>query len=101
MLEPCEYITAWVTKYALTRGIFKVRGQVYPKRPKLFEYKPRKAACSHHLLACAYGTEWHRTEEAALARGNKLRELKIAALKRQLDILENMTFTIQDRTDER
>jgi len=100
MFEPCEYITAWVTKYALTRGIFKVRGQVYPKRPKLFEYKPRKAAYNH-LMAYAYGTEWHRTEEAALARGNKLRELKIAALKRQLDILENMTFTIQDRTDER
>ena len=100
MFEPCEYITAWVTKYALTRGIFKVRGMVPAKRLKLFEYKPSKAIYAHSRSR-AYGSEWHRTEEAALARANDLRELKIAALKRQLDRLENMTFTIQDRTNER
>ena len=38
------------------------------------------------------GKEWHRTKEAALVRAEKMRQKKIASLKKQIEKLERMKF---------
>jgi len=89
-----ENITAWVTKYALTSGIHKVSGEVrHETSSKMLRYI--KTSSGRHY-SFARGNEWHRTPEAALERAEKMREAKIAALKKSLAKLEVKTFSVEE-----
>lgn len=78
-----ERITAWITKYALTKGIQEVEGKTdgdgYLSYGK-YDY--------NH----AFRKEWYRTREAAIKRAEEMRLKKIASLKKQLKKLEKMRF---------
>lgn len=82
-------IKAWVTKYALTDGIFVVDGKV---SDGYLLYLGHESV----LTSFAYDDDWHRTKEAALARAEQMRMKKIAALRKQLAKLEAMVFVAPD-----
>lgn len=83
-------VTAWVTKYALTLGILKVKGQhCLSIDPGFLSYFP---------YGDAHGNDWHLSEQAALDRAEEMRLAKIATLKKQIAKLEKMQFKIEDRT---
>jgi hypothetical protein len=77
-------ITIWVTKYALTKGIYSVSAEI----------KGGMAVSGDRYPACFHGDgrEWHRTESGAHRRADRMRTDKIAALRKQIAKLEAMKF---------
>ena len=77
----------WITKYALTSGIFDVEA----------EQCVNIDAVSYMLPDCyrqyAYSGNWHKTFEAAVQRAEEMRAKKIASLKKQIEKLEKLRFT--------
>ena len=78
----------WITKYALSQGIFAVEGD--PVGDGLF----RPAGEWHHYHG--EGKEWHRTLESAVARAEEMRKAKIASLAKQIRKLDKLTFSTDD-----
>ena len=77
----------WITRYALTDGILDTDAKV------CFD-----ADATGNMISCdrgyfhGDGRDWHRTKEAALVRAEKMRQKKIASLKKQIEKLERMKF---------
>lgn len=80
----------YVTKYALTQGIFTLEGMVNTEvRPDGTMFCPDK---SEGYQMSMFKPDWHETWEEALAHAEKMREKKIASLRKQMAKLEGMTF---------
>lgn len=79
----------WITKYALTRGIFEAeveerdRGMV-----RLVDHRP----VGYGILFHAEGRDWHRTLESALARCEVMREAKLKSLEKSSAKLRKLDF---------
>lgn len=77
---------AWITKYALTTGIFEITAEITEDG----------AAYDMHTSIPTFfhgeGREWHRTKESAIAKAEEMRKKKIASLKKQIEKLEGMKF---------
>lgn len=76
---------AYITKYALTKGILEKEAE----------------ECGNGMIATrekwnAYfhgeGKEWHRTKEEAIKRAEEMRKKKICSLEKQIEKLERMKF---------
>ena len=82
-------ITVWITKYALTTGIQVQEAEVFTTG--MICVRPEHP---HSLPVYYHGEskDWHRTEDAAKAAAEKMRVKKIAALKKQIEKLQDMTF---------
>ena len=76
----------WITKYALSRGIFEMDAERQSEDGKSV-YGKAWEQCYH-----GQGVEWHKTKAAAIARAKEMRKKKIASLKKQIEKLENMKF---------
>lgn len=86
-MEQDEHITAWVTTWALTRGILRVNGRV------CHNISSKMLSFGQH--GCAHGKDWHRTPAAAVARAQEMRKDKIASLRKSIKKLESMTFFVE------
>lgn len=80
---PC----VWITKYALTQGIFTIKnardcGDGVVGDPTSLAY--------YHVE----GRDWHRSESAAIARAEKMRRDKIASLTKSIAELKAMVFEV-------
>lgn len=76
----------WITKYALTTGIFEMTAEIT---------EHGSAYDMHSSFPTYYhgeGKEWHKTKESAIARAEEMRHKKIASLKKQIEKLEGMKF---------
>jgi len=84
-----DEVEAYVTKYALTQGILKVRG-----RPAKIQggYGFKFLRDGEFISRVARRHEWHRTETEAKRRAQQLRDAEIKRLKRQLRDLREMQF---------
>jgi hypothetical protein len=79
----------WITKYALTQGIYDVEGEVCTGQIDMFVQKN----CG--MISCYYhgeGKEWHRTRRAAVATAKEMRDRKIASIQKKIAKLKAMTF---------
>lgn len=76
----------WITKYALTKGIFEC--EVEP----CFNINPNMVA-GRGLHEYFHGNDWHRTREAAVIRANEMRAVKIKSLQKSLAKLQAKVFT--------
>lgn len=83
----------WVTKYALTQGIFQIEGGIHFERTSMFcqdgSGHPEAIDSAYH----SEGREWHRTEESAKLKAEAMRRAKIKALKKQIAKLGTLRFT--------
>lgn len=78
----------WITKYLFSQGILEREAEeengnftgmitVHGPRPEYYHCE---------------GRDWHRTKGSAVRRANEMVRIKIATLKKQLEILENLKF---------
>lgn len=79
-----ELIKAWVTKFALTKGIEVVDAEVcHDVNSNMIVYNKNQYA---------HGNDWHRSLEDALARAEIMRSAKIESHKKSILKLESMKF---------
>ena len=76
-----DTIEAYVTKYALTTGVYKVRGNVYPRDIG----KPRQAFLAGAVWIAP--ADWHVTEADAIERVKGMVAAKRKALAKQIEAL--------------
>ena len=77
-------LTAWISKYALTIGIFSVKAE--DCRDGVIRDLTTSVPCYYHK------SDWHMTREEAIKQGEKMRVKKIASIKKQLKKLDEMKF---------
>ena len=82
----------WISKYALSEGIFAAEGEIDQKYPGMVIIRRRQFDEYFH----GEGLQWHRTPEAAIYRAKTMRIAKIASLKRQIAKLEKLEFEAFD-----
>ena len=83
-----ERIKVWVTRYALTDGIWIGEADIYAESPNMIGFYREKPIG----LLYVFGNDWHRTEEAAIRRAEEMRTRKIASLRKQIAKLEALKF---------
>ena len=76
----------WITKYALTKGIFKADAEL----------------CGLDIISASWdngtrcnnfaGEEWWNTKKQAIEKAEEMRSKKIESLKKQIKKLEEMRF---------
>jgi hypothetical protein len=91
-----KIITAWITKYALTKGIIESEveecGNV---AGELGGMVALRRAGSLDQYFHGEGKEWHRTYEAALKKADEMRQAKIKSLQKQIAKLQGVEFKEQ------
>lgn len=80
----------WVTKYALTSGIF-----VRPDAEISEDGRMATVRSGPRLPEHYHGNDWHPTEQAALAHAERMRANKIESLKKQIGKLEALRFGVK------
>ena len=81
---------AYITKYALTRGILEAEVvdcfDVSVNMVK--EIRPLSAGGGLYF----HNDDWHRTREEAVKKAERMRALKMFSLQKQIDKLKKMKF---------
>jgi hypothetical protein len=78
----------WITKYALTTGVFEVADAELFANDSAVTWKSKEGYSQY-----AHGKDWHRTREDAFTRAEEMRVKKIAALEASIKRLRALTFT--------
>lgn len=86
---------AWITKYALTQGILGIDAKECGSNGMIEDTDRSHGPFNYYH---GEGRDWHRTEEAALARAEQMRQDKLVSLRKQITKLERMTITFKDTT---
>jgi uncharacterized membrane protein len=77
---------AWITKYAISEGIYEIDARVCsPVSQTMIEHVGKSNIYFHN-------DDWHRTRESAVARAEEMRKAKIASLRKQIAKLEKKVF---------
>lgn len=82
-------VTMWITKYALTKGIFSCRGRI-TEHGNYFSTIGVRDSCFH--IFERVGKEVFPTREEALARAEEKRQAKLRSLEKQLKKVKAMEF---------
>lgn len=78
----------WITKYALTQGIFEIEAEECGMGfPGMIQTKEEHPSYYHEE-----GKDWHRNKESAVKRAEEMRQKKISSLRKKLEKLEKMKF---------
>lgn len=89
----------YVTKYALTSGLMTFESIDYEVKSGTNMLRPKAhVPFGFRHFFHVEGKEWHRTEEAAIARAEEMRVAKIASLKRQMAKLEKLDFNAKEKS---
>lgn len=90
----------WVTKYALTQGIFDAEAEMCSS-PGMVEIKPDpKASCRMSEFLHGEGKDWHRTEGGAVDRALEMAARKKKAMQNGLKALDATTTQLWKRREE-
>lgn len=86
----------WITKYALTEGIFQVNAEkCSDTSPNMIGFIRENSGFTQY--AHGEGRDWHLTKESALARSENMRLAKIKSHKNAIKRLEQMSFVNEKR----
>ena len=80
----------WISKYALTQGIFEVEVGPLDNCTRMVGYKI--PASSFLQYAHGEGKQWHWTKQEALKRADDMREAKLKSLYKTIKKLHAMEF---------
>lgn len=81
--------TVWITRYALTDGIFEKTVTQSEDYPSMVSWS---SGSGQHATYHGEGKDWHRTEESAKKRAEEMRLKKIQSIKKSLAKFEKMNF---------
>lgn len=77
----------WITKYALTQGVYEVEGEASFRDGMFCVPRSEKSFAAYY-----HKPDWHETKEEAIAQAEKMREAKVKSLERQLAKIQAMQF---------
>jgi len=84
-----EKVHVWVTKYALSTGIFEVDAEIcHDISSKMISLQRSK----DHYTENFHGADWYMTEAAAIRRANEMKDAKIKSLEKQIEKLRKKKF---------
>lgn len=83
-----EKFIAYITKFALTGGIFEKRVELCSD---ISADMVSVVGSPHHETY--HGNDWHRTIDSARERAEQMRTAKIASLRKSLAKFEKLSFT--------
>lgn len=75
----------WITKYALTQGVYSLEAEIDSDYPDMAVHRTRFPSYFHKPY-------WHLTEEEAVAHAETMRVKKIVSLRKSIAKLENLRF---------
>lgn len=80
----------WVTKYALTKGVFSADAELSSEylQMAVVEGDIRLGTCR----SCYHGSDWHLTRSCALEQAERMRARKLESLRKQIAKLEALKF---------
>jgi hypothetical protein len=81
-------VKAYITKYALTAGVYLADGEVAETSDSMFVVRGKQGGEYFH----GEGLDWHRTWEPALDRAKEMRANKLVSLRKQIAKLESLEF---------
>ncbi|ELY4830756.1 hypothetical protein SM096_003082 [Cronobacter sakazakii] len=81
----------YITKYALTSGIFTAEADVNTEK-RMASFRGSESG----FVQCYHGDDFHFNEEGALARAEEMRNKKLKSLDKQMKKISAMKFEIQD-----
>lgn len=81
-----ERFTAWVTKYALTQGILKMKVE------DCFDSSTTMVRKINGAPAYFHGDDWHRSYEAAIDRAKAMQSAKLKSLDKQRERIAALEF---------
>ena len=82
---------AWITKYALTEGIFEVDARVCGDISQdMIAY--RRAGDTVESYCHGRGRDWHTSYEGAACRARAMRDAKIRSIEKQIARLRSLEF---------
>ena len=81
-----EKSKAYVTKFALTKGIMHLDGEIETSGGGPASFRANGDYVSF------YRNDWHKTLEAAVVQAEKMRKTKLESLRKQIVKLESMEF---------
>ena len=76
---------AWITKYALTKGIFSATVEDCSVSEMVVDTEAEYATYYHK-------NEWHRSKEKAVRRAEEMRTIKIASLTKSIEKINKLKF---------
>jgi len=77
----------WISKYALTQGIFEMDAEQSENFPEMINRVGNHIETYH-----VEGRDWHLTKEDAIKKAEEMRLKKIESVKKQLSKLEKLKF---------
>jgi len=77
----------WISKYALTQGIFEMEAEQDKTYPSMVTRIGNNLETYHEE-----GRDWHLTKESAIKKAEEMRLKKIESVKKQLAKLEKLKF---------
>jgi hypothetical protein len=84
---------AWITKYALTSGVFTVEAELCSDTTaRMIKFR----RSSEHYVEYAHGMDWHTSRSDAMDRVDDMIAAKIKSLQKQLKKLESMTIEVPE-----
>lgn len=82
----------WITKYALTTGIFSVMAELDEETPRMaVDDDPSRLV----QLICYHKPDWWLTEGEAIERACSMRDSELGRLRRKLEKLKALQFLPQ------
>ena len=79
----------WITKYALTQGIFEADGKICTDIDENMIDAGKAGLYHNHYSGI---DEWHKTKESAIRAAEHMRQKKIASLEKQIARLKKLKF---------
>jgi hypothetical protein len=81
----------WITKYALTSGIFEAEGEIC-ESVNIDMIKVNRGGRRYDETFHGEGKDWHKSVESANYRAMAMRDAKIISLEKQINKLKNLKF---------
>ncbi len=82
--------TIWITKYALSSGIFSVDTEV-EGGSRMASYR----RTPDHYTSYVHGNDWHLSRDEAVKRAEEMRKKKIESLQKQIKKLSSIDFSVE------
>jgi hypothetical protein len=79
----------WITKYALTKGIYEVEVEGSSSTPSMVVSRQEG---TYPMFYHGEGTEWHQTEESARNKANQMVASELISLEKQIQKLRKAKF---------
>jgi hypothetical protein len=85
-------VKVWITKYALSQGIYSTDAEICTDiSDKMISVKEKGS----YYDQCFHKPDWYETMKEALEQAEKMKQRKIASLKKQVKKLESLKFEIK------